>query len=106
MWPRAWSMPPSSSISSGKGEPSQPRHCPFLAQHFLSRVFLAASNEALQPSARLLLFAAVIHHCLSREKGPDPVGWRRGQDPMAVIGPLLTPTASAPHRGPSIETLQ
>lgn len=106
MWPWARSLSPSSSISTGKGEPSQPRRCPFLAQHFLSRVFLAASNEALQPSARLLLFAAVIHHCLSREKGPNSMGWRWAQGPIAVTRPIFTPTASAPHRGPSTEALQ
>lgn len=90
VWPWAWSLSPSSSISTGKGEPSQPRLCPFLAQHFLSRVFLAASNEALQPSTRLLFFAAVIHHCLSREKVPNPMGWRQGLDSMALTRPFFT----------------
>lgn len=90
---------------------ASPGAAPSLAQFLSAGVFLATSNEALQPSACPLVFAALIHRPPAPWEGLWPRGLEapgRGQDPLALTSPLCSSpfAASAPHRRPGTEALQ
>lgn len=75
---RSGAIPP---FGMGTGKPSVPGCWPFIAQRFLSGVFLAVSNKASQPNACPLAFAMVIHPLAVLWEGLCdffiPMGWRR-----------------------------